>query len=876
MSANYRNPNFLLPNEVNMATNPDLSVDRHSLYSMEFDNSSISLGTSVDLGLNSTVSLWAKFDSFGAVLIGELSYSSSYLFYIDGSNIYIRIAGVYGTFAHSLSTNQWYNIIIVREGVPIEVFINGTSIGTSTGDNGTYDTSINTKFDTLGNKPAGATGGSFPFRGDLDEFAGWNKALSAIEVAALSTANAPVNIMAFNPKPYLYLPLGEQARVGGDENPNTGGSEWQFPNQSIQSTVIDFDGTDEIVVTQFTLTGALSLSAWIKPDTLTGGQAMLFGDNDSNGYKIEFNGTTTIAIKNAGGNTSFTGAAWNTNKWQHLLITRDASDNVTIYRNGASWSTGTKSGNILFDRISGFNNSASHFDGEMSNIAVWNSDQTSEKDNIYNNGSPATSYTNTPTAWYKLNAANSSYAPFNANFNSALSFDGNDYIDTGASSFSGLTEMSVSAWVKPTATGTGAAEAILSTEAASPNRGFYLSLFVGSKYRWQVSTDGNNKDSLDAGVIVLNKWTHIAATWNQSTMNLYINGVLADTMSTVNATGTFSSTNNMFIGQRTSGAGYFPGDVSNVALFTQVISAEDILYLYNGGTPQTSLSFEPTSWYKLDNLTTGIQDSGSASNNGTNNGATEVTDSVAVDQWNFDNVSHAQTPTYTKCLQTTTTADRVLTGGITAPSMDYIYLSTWYRSTDTLEKILFSNNLAKLYVGTTRVYITTHHGAVYRSFPVQVMDGNWHHIIYGFPNTGGSVTLTDMKVWVDGKEIAGANAGGSSMTGNVTSINGLYTGTGQNPASVSNYSFFNTDISSNIATMYNNGTPGDISSLNPYLWYKLNNTASSSSSDGLYDNGSGGNNGTLSGTWNNINTNVLTSRLNGGKRYFTKYSFSKK
>ena len=165
--------------------------------------------------------------------------------------------------------------------------------------------------------------------------------------------------------------------------------------------------------------------------------------------------------------------------------------------------------------------------------------------------------------------------------NFAMEFDGTGEYTSAPNSMSALTGLSVSAWVKPTATGTGAAEAILSTEAASPNRGFYLSLFVGSEYRWQVSTDGSNKDSLDAGTIVLNEWTHIAATWNQSTMNLYVNGSLADTMSTVNATGTFSTTNNMFIGQRTSGAGFFPGDIDEVAVWNKALALEDVQTIYN-------------------------------------------------------------------------------------------------------------------------------------------------------------------------------------------------------------------------------------------------------------------------------------------------------
>ena len=40
MSAKYKSPSFLLPNELNTSTNPSLSADRASMYSMNFDGSS--------------------------------------------------------------------------------------------------------------------------------------------------------------------------------------------------------------------------------------------------------------------------------------------------------------------------------------------------------------------------------------------------------------------------------------------------------------------------------------------------------------------------------------------------------------------------------------------------------------------------------------------------------------------------------------------------------------------------------------------------------------------------------------------------------------------------------------------------------------------
>jgi len=55
------------------------------------------------------------------------------------------------------------------------------------------------------------------------------------------------------------------------------------------------------------------------------------------------------------------------------------------------------------------NSAYGYYDGQTSNVAFWTSDQSSNYVNAYNNGSPQSTYTATPTAWWKLNAANSSY-----------------------------------------------------------------------------------------------------------------------------------------------------------------------------------------------------------------------------------------------------------------------------------------------------------------------------------------------------------------------------------------------------------------------------------------------------------------------------------
>ena len=136
MATEWISPTWRMPNDKNQS-----KFENYSLDFISTNSERIILDNSVDLGLNSTISLWVNFDSTGSVVLGEDSYSSNYLIYVDGTNIYIRINAVAVAFAHSMSTGQWYNIVAVRQGDSIEVFTNNTSLGTQTG----YGTSINIK-----------------------------------------------------------------------------------------------------------------------------------------------------------------------------------------------------------------------------------------------------------------------------------------------------------------------------------------------------------------------------------------------------------------------------------------------------------------------------------------------------------------------------------------------------------------------------------------------------------------------------------------------------------------------------------------------------------------------------------------------------------
>jgi len=352
MSANFRNPNFLLPNEVNMATNPALSEDRHSLYSMEFDGSSfIDVGNDVSVSGDCTVSLWFKVpaipDSTGEVMFARYTGSSDTDFLIIGlyrqgvlASNNSNSSGSKITKANvTLAADTWYHCAVTKvSGVVTNIYIDGTD---RAGSVATYEwwSAGSTDSGFIGQKANSDT----LFDGKIDEVAIFNTALTENEVQALSTANAPANIMALNKKPIAYYPLGEQAR----DNTN-----WQFPNEVLQSQVFDFTSNGYIelpTVPTLNMAGAskYSTNIWINRDSTA--QEGILGYNYSNGrgsgWYLWCNGTTFIAqLGFSGGSSNF--GTWNytvpsadfIGSWHMITMVFDGSqtgqDRLKVYYDG--------------------------------------------------------------------------------------------------------------------------------------------------------------------------------------------------------------------------------------------------------------------------------------------------------------------------------------------------------------------------------------------------------------------------------------------------------------------------------------------------------------------------------------------------------------
>jgi len=666
-----------------MATNPDLSVDRHSLYSMEFDGSNyINLGTDSTLEFtnNFSISLWIKETTTslnrGVIVSGDFTNNSQgwKIQRTSTNKIAFNCAARTATSTTSINTGDWFHVLATWEtavgggiGNRNRIYINGILEGTSTTGAAFSPTYTGTIYKQIA-YPYNTTGNEFV--GKLDEIAIWNVALDNNQIQALSDSkNSPVNIMALDPKPIAYYPLGEQARVGGNSNPNAGSSEWQFPNQSIQSTAVDFNGSSDYIDAGSSIgaigTGVTTFSVWLKT-SYTGGIQTILSTRDqsaNNGWVLQIN-STSIQFFNEKNNTNIyteNNPTLTDGFWHNIVIVRGGSTATNaIYQDGSpiTLTINTENGtspqsasNLSIGSTITSTSSPRFFDGEMSNVAIWNSDQSSEKDNIWNNGTPATSYTNTPTAWCKLNAANSSYNTSNSTWtftdsagsnngtsttlptsalvrsdlqfespysNFSLDLDGTgNHVDCGVNnSLVSATNFSVSGWFYFDASAATGKTFFSYGSSTGPQYGFTAQTFSGGNILFAIA---NSVSDSGSNLIITNlttplttgQWYNITCTFdgsqtgNTNRAKVYVNG----TQAPISGSGsglipaiTSPSTGPFNIGKWDLGSSnnrYFNGKVDEVSIFNYTLNDSQINQVYNNGLAADLTSLSPASWWRL-------------------------------------------------------------------------------------------------------------------------------------------------------------------------------------------------------------------------------------------------------------------------------------
>ena len=134
-------------------------------------------------------------------------------------------------------------------------------------------------------------------------------------------------------------------------------------------------------------------------------QYLFLSSATNNQNKTGIKGLNVLEVKLGGSTNTLTESGGNdfvTNVWQHTLIIRDSSNNITAFRNGASFGGSVTNSNTgTFDSIGKFKNTT-FLKSFLDEVAIFNTDQSSNVATIYNSGVPGDLSSLSPLHWYRF------------------------------------------------------------------------------------------------------------------------------------------------------------------------------------------------------------------------------------------------------------------------------------------------------------------------------------------------------------------------------------------------------------------------------------------------------------------------------------------
>jgi hypothetical protein len=187
-------------------------------------------------------------------------------------------------------------------------------------------------------------------------------------------------------------------------------------------------------------------------------------------------------------------------------------------------------------------------------------------------------YSGTGNTVYQLSSTGSSAAlengpTYSTSNGGSLVFDGaNDRIALPvASLLYGTGAKTLTAWAKLTAN-TGSWQMIFGYGTANTNAAFFIGVYGLSSLFGGFNTD------LQSTSVSLNTWFNITGTYDGSTANLYVNGVLG--LSVSRGWNTVQS-GQAYIGAQIGPQQYWNGSISECRLYNRALSAKEIAQNFN-------------------------------------------------------------------------------------------------------------------------------------------------------------------------------------------------------------------------------------------------------------------------------------------------------
>ena len=162
--------------------------------------------------------------------------------------------------------------------------------------------------------------------------------------------------------------------------------------------------------------------------------------------------------------------------------------------------------------------------------------------------------------------------------NSAYNFidlDGsNEYIDCGdGTSLDTTSQLTLSSWVNFDSTGTN----VILARDDNTNSNYILYGWSDGKIYAQIRISGVAK-TVDGGSYSSNVWYHVAATFDGSSLKIYVDGDLKDTLS---ASGSIDNDDvSLEIGRKGNNSFYFNGKIGQTAIWNKALLATEVSAIY--------------------------------------------------------------------------------------------------------------------------------------------------------------------------------------------------------------------------------------------------------------------------------------------------------
>ena len=410
----------------------------------------------------------------------------------------------------------------------------------------------------------------------------------------------------------------------------------------------------------------------------------------------------------------------------------------------------------------------------------------------------------------------------------SMAFDGvDDFIE--ATKTAALTTASLSMWVKVSGTfGANERQSLASNDDFNHGRDFiiadtptttndaYIAMFAGAIIYGKTSATGGIP--INDGNWHHLVWTYDGSAGTSAAINMYVDGQNQYSNATYSSYWSYEIKFQYF-GKPTAANTYFAGSMDEVAYFNSILSESDVTAIYNSGVPADLSSYSPTAWYRMGE-----------------NGSWKSTQWLLPENSNKDKVSNYSFEFDGINDQVNLTDIPFVRAGGQSFS-----ISAWVYCNSASQNGFFSTAVNASFAGQINLYKNGNRAAILnivtastgnieiRSSNAAITSNNWHHIVATFDGTQAAAA-DRVNIYVNGVLDNAYQAGtgtnlpsGSSFIFNRIGRTAL--GVKQN-GKIDNLAIWDSTLTAgNVTTLYNSGSPVDISTLSPTAGWKLGEDA---------------------------------------------------